>query len=142
MIVNQKYDQAMIFTIEKNMTLEEIQQGFRTLFPFLNIAFFSQMHEKGHGTSVKYRINDPHLTLASLSEVATQADAGVSVHPTSRVIDFELAFQRTFGIGIQVLRKSRMAWLEITKTDDWTLDKQNRKARDENETPLEMSVMM
>jgi hypothetical protein len=132
----------MTFTIEKNMTLEEIQQKFHAIFPFLSLAFFSQLHEKGHGTPIKYRINDHHLTLASLSELANQAEETVSVHPTLRVIDFELVFQRVFGVGIQVLRKSRMAWLEITKTDDWTIDKQNRKARDENETPLEMSIML
>lgn len=132
----------MIFTIEKNMTLEEIQQKFHEIFPFLNLAFFSQLHEEGHGTPIKYRINDHHLTLASLSELASQTDETINVHPTSRVIDFELVFQRTFGVGIQVLRKSRMSWLEITKTDDWTIDKQNRKARDENETPLEMNIIL
>lgn len=132
----------MTFMIEKNMTLEAIQQEFHAMFPFLSLAFFSQLHEKGHGTSVKYRIADHHLALASLSELASQAEETLFVHPTTRVSDFELAFQRIFGVGIQVLRKSRMSWLEITRTDDWTMDKQNRKARDENETPFEMSIMM
>ncbi|HTA81877.1 MAG TPA: hypothetical protein VK783_03020, partial [Bacteroidia bacterium] len=50
----------------------------------------------------------------------------LTILPKMRVVDLEQGIRDTFGLSIQVFRKSGNAWLETTTTVDWTLDEQNR----------------
>jgi hypothetical protein len=44
---------------------------------------------------------------------------------TMKVHEFEKAMESTFGLHVQVFRKSGNVWLETSATDGWTLDEQN-----------------
>jgi hypothetical protein len=39
----------------------------------------------------------------------------------------EMGFQESFGISVQVFRKSGKVWLETSATDCWTLEEQNEQ---------------
>lgn len=52
----------------------------------------------------------------------------LEIHPYTTVMDLEQEFQDSFGLSIQVFRKSGDVWIETTVTDDWTLAKQNEEA--------------
>lgn len=41
------------------------------------------------------------------------------------VSEFESAVKLLFNVNVQVFRRANSVWLETTKTDDWTLAKQN-----------------
>ena len=51
----------------------------------------------------------------------------VSINGHLKASTLEKNFRDTYGINVQVFRKSGNIWLETTVTDDWTLSKQNRK---------------
>ena len=40
------------------------------------------------------------------------------------VYELERSFKNLFGLNVQVSRKAGMIWLETTKTDKWSLQKQ------------------
>ncbi|MBK6949217.1 MAG: hypothetical protein IPH16_15200 [Haliscomenobacter sp.] len=43
------------------------------------------------------------------------------------VREFEQAFYDTYGLNVQVFRRSGNIWIQTTATDSWTLAEQNRK---------------
>lgn len=110
--------------IKDNLTLKDIQREFSTKFPNLKIAFFSVSHSEGEGSPKDAEI-DPE---ARLDEVRTVHDEGnLEITPEMTVAELEKLFLDTFGLNVQVMRQSGNLWMQTTATDDWTLERQNRK---------------
>jgi hypothetical protein len=49
----------------------------------------------------------------------------VNIEPQMTVLDLDQQFQKAYGIGVLVYRRSGKVWLETTLTDAWTLEEQN-----------------
>lgn len=120
----------MKISINGTNTLESVQKQFNLGFPFLKIEFFTEPHSKGKPTSGK-------LMLSSKKQIreCTKANVDVvlDVEKDLTVFELEELFEDSFGLHIQVFRKSGRIWLETTATDDWTLHYQNEEGKELSE---------
>jgi len=115
----------MKILIDKNKKLSAIQNEFQNTFPFLKIEFYEKAHSQGEG-SAKENTLDVEL---KIGEVQKKNESGtIEIHEMMKVAELESAFNETFGLAVQVFRKSDKVWLQTTTTDDWTLAKQNQMA--------------
>jgi hypothetical protein len=114
----------MEITINGEKKLHEIQEQFSAVFPYLKIEFYKEPHLKGEASSKRYILN-PTLKIRDVQ--AVQYNGVLHVEGDMKVSELENTFSSAFGLPVQVFRKSYEVWLQTLTTDDWTLDKQNRK---------------
>ncbi len=114
-----------MLTVRGNNKISQIQKEFTTAFPFLKLEFFNQLH-KVHEASPKKALIKTDILLKERikgnSEIVINEEMPVSL--------LERLFMETFGISVQVFRKSGRSWLETTRTDDWTLRRQNDEGKE------------
>lgn len=114
----------MEININEKRTILSIQKEFQKKFPFLKLEFFKRRHTKGEGSLKENRINNK----STIAEVQQKKFSGkISISGNMKVSELESAFNKFCGLSVQVFRKSGKVWLQTTATDDWTLDKQNKK---------------
>ena len=59
--------------------------------------------------------------------VKIYVEGDLKVNGEMEVSKLEQAFEKKYGLHVQVFRRSGNIWLQTTKTDSWTLEAQNRK---------------
>lgn len=112
------------FAIEENKKLFMIQEEFNNAFPYLKLAFFLRPARLETDFVLPRRLfNQTNKTLNECRTVLT--DLKVIIEPKMTVLDLDQQFQKAYGIGILVYRRSGKVWLETTLTDAWTLEEQN-----------------
>jgi len=108
--------------IKKNTITSDLNDSFREVFPFLKLEFYKKSHDHFHGSEKKDDIKGEH-TLESLNsgfkEGKVEWNGGMSVD------NLETYMEDTFGLHVQVFRKSGDIWLQTSVTDNWSLDEQN-----------------
>ena len=108
--------------IDQHKTINQIQQEFNGLFPFLKIEFFKKSHNTFGGNSNKEIIHSKEpLIITSIGELHITSSMTVN--------ELEQRFKSQFGLNIQVFRKHGKTWIETTVTDNWTLYKQNEEGK-------------
>lgn len=117
----------MVLVINDNQKLSEVNDEFRTLFPFLKLEFFRHKHGS-HESNAKKDMLNPDLTLKKARRVHNEG--AIVIKESMLVSDLEQLFQNVFGISAQVFRKSGRSWLETSVTDDWTLKRQNEEGKE------------
>jgi hypothetical protein len=117
----------MILHIEKMMTLEHVQQAFSRHYPHLKIVYFIDRNKDNHLNSLE-RIQNLKMTIGSIREVSY--DGFIQIEPTMTVLQVEMAFWKSFGLNVQIFRKSGNNWLMTHASDLWTLEEQNMKAEE------------
>jgi hypothetical protein len=115
--------------INKNTTTAEVLESFVTAFPYLKLVFYKKSHDHFHGSKKKDEIKEV-VTLISLN--ADLAKGKVEFEDDMSVDNLETYMEESFGLHVQVFRKSGDIWLQTSKTDHWTLNEQNRNGA-ENE---------
>ncbi|MGE0638413.1 MAG: hypothetical protein AB7G44_03920 [Bacteroidia bacterium] len=115
----------MEIIINKNEKLKDIQQQFQEHYPFLKIEFYKKSHEEGEGSKPKSQL-DSSLTIGEVQ--TTNKEGLLHIRAITKVSELEHDLMEQFGLSAQVFRKSGNAWLQTTKTDDWTLAEQNETA--------------
>jgi hypothetical protein len=128
----------MIIDIDSSKSIESLQRSFNSIFPFLKIEFFTKPHEKGKPTAGKYLVN-PKRVLGEFS--GSEISTTVSVDENLTVYELERMFEESYGLHVQVFRKSGRIWLETTATDEWTLGSQNEQGRELSEGSHEKGEM-
>jgi len=108
--------------IHDTLKVSAIQEAFSHLFPYLKLEFYSRTHKDGAGSAVKF-LKSEDAVLGDFRKTHTTGDLDIDSNMT--VSDLEQAFGETYGVGVQVFRKSGNIWLQTTITDGWTLGKQN-----------------
>lgn len=117
----------MEIKINDQLTIEEIQKRFSEHFPFLNLEFYSRMHEPGEGSAERVKLGKS-LTIGA---ARTLENAGeISIRGNQKVSTLEQSFHEHYGLNVQVFRKSANVWIQTTTTDDWTLSEQNKKGEE------------
>lgn len=112
------------FKIDENKKLFMIQEEFNNAFPFLKLAFFLRAGRLENDFVLPRRLFNQ--TSKTLNECRTiQTDLHVTIEPQMTVLDLDQQFQKAYGIGVLVYRRSGKVWLETTLTDAWTLEEQN-----------------
>lgn len=108
--------------ISDTRTIYSIREDFQHLFPFLKLEFFSKPHQPGE-PSMKKQMKDGNQTLKECRRVHN--DGEIIISPGMTVAELEQQFLASYGLSVQVFRKSGKLWLETTVTDSWTLQEQN-----------------
>ncbi len=117
----------MKLVINNDVLIKTLQQEFNRGFPYLKIEFFSKKHKKGEGSQRK----DLKKDNSKISDCRKSDNNGIiTITGNEKVSEIEKIFQETFGLSVQIFRKSGRVWLETTSTDDWTLKKQNSQAEE------------
>jgi hypothetical protein len=127
----------MTLSINASTTIAEVQAAFSHEFPYLKIEFFTRPHDVGESSWSKYMIFNKQERFGKL--VAFKGnDVPFDFYGSMTVADFEQNFQKHFGLGIQVFRKSMSTWLITSSTDNWTLAAQNAQGHESATTLTEM----
>lgn len=117
----------MTINISAERSIAAIQDEFQAEFSHLKLVFFTKPHAAYKGSAAKFLISDRQKTLAELNpEIQSgQIDLDAAL-PTWQV---EKMFETTFGLYVQVFRKSGNTWLETSVSDALTLTQQNSKGK-------------
>ncbi len=114
----------MNITIEDNRKILDIQEEFNKQFPFLRIGFLST--PKLQNRSAIHKI--VHYTNLTIGECRSIHNTGqISIEGLMTVTELQKQFKETYGLNIQLLRKSVNVWLDTSVTDSWTLIEQNQQ---------------
>lgn len=116
----------MLLLITSVRTISEVQKDFTTMFPFLKIEFFNSRSNAGSDFSAKKIIP----ATRKIGDIRAVADGSIEITGDTKVQNLESSFNKQFGLGVQVLRKSGNLWLETTMTDSWTLEQQNNHGKE------------
>jgi hypothetical protein len=127
----------MTLSINASMTVADVQAAFSHEFPYLKIEFFTRIHDVGESTWSKYMIFNKQERFAKLLAFKGN-DVPFELSGSMTVATFEQNFQKNFGLGVQVFRKSMGTWLITSSTDNWTLAEQNGKGHESATTLTEM----
>jgi len=115
-----------IMQIYSTRQLKELQADFKRSFPYLKIEFFSQPHEIGEESDEAHLLNNC-LTIGELTDQKTKGC--LALNSDLQVGLFEKEMEQSFGLYIQVYRKSHGKWLQTWATDIWTLGEQNHRSK-------------
>lgn len=116
------------FTLNTNMTLQQVQETFSEAFPYLKLEFFVEPHKQGEGSARSQMVPkqwDAELLVKDIKELTELIE--LPIISTDTVAQFEMALEENFGLHAQVFRKSGNTWLETTRTDSDTLKFQNAR---------------
>jgi hypothetical protein len=121
----------MKITINDRRKIQAIQESFSEMFPYLKIEFFSKPHKRGESSPKKF-MKSSSKTIGECRTV--HSNGTMTILPNMSVSDLVQGFSETFGLSVQVFRKSGKVWLETSATVNWTLDNEN-KMGEEMRTP-------
>lgn len=116
----------MDIILTADQTLEQIAQEFHQHFPGLRLEFFAHPHANGVLSADEDRLP---LHLRASEAGYCPPTARLHISGNEKVAMLEKYFQETFGLGVQVLRRSGNLWLQTGVTDEWTLRKQDQEGR-------------
>ena len=109
--------------INNRRRIADIQESFRKLFPYLTIGFFTHYKNLENAT-----LGNGVSGLRTLGQCRTIHSSGeMTVTPVMTVREVEEIFRTRYGLHVKVFRQSGKAWLETSRTNDWTLEEQNRE---------------
>jgi hypothetical protein len=100
--------------------ISNIQKEFNDYFPYLKLEFFKRLH-KVHAGSPSQSIIKEDMLLKPVRDSKSE----IFLNEHMPVTALEQLFLDQFGIFAQVFRKPGNMWLETSRTDDWTLKRQN-----------------
>jgi hypothetical protein len=122
----------MKIAINDRRKIHAIQESFSEMFPYLKIEFFSKPHKSGDPSPEKF-MKSSGKTIGECRTV--HSNGTMTILPNMTVTDLVDGFSETFGLSVQVFRKSGKIWLETSATVNWTLDNEN-KMGEEMSNPL------
>jgi len=110
--------------ITKDTNLKNFKEQFSKRYQGLRIEFYQNAHKPYQGTHVQNTLNDESV-MSDL--VSVDLPFELELTDDMSVNDFEQLLESKLGLHAQVFRRSNAIWLQTTKTDDWSLGKQNTK---------------
>jgi hypothetical protein len=117
----------MNIIINDHRKIFAIQKEFNEAYPFLKIEFFSKPHRSG-GASSKKIMKQPGKTIGECRILHNKG--ALTIMPEMTVAELEQNINDVYGLSVQIFRKSGNAWLETTRTDNWTLQEQNNQGKE------------
>jgi hypothetical protein len=117
----------MSFKLESNDTTKSARDRFRNQFPGLKIEFFNKGHARTEGSPKKDMVSE-EIGLKKLSPKVEEIDLEISENMT--VAEVEALFEEQLGLHVQLFRRTGLNWIETTRTDHYTLAKQQELYRE------------
>lgn len=120
----------------RNNTIADVQAGFNAAFPNLKLEFYRVPHQEEALSREASRYTDDAITLGEIGKLP-EAGMHIDFDPADTVWEVEKRFADQAMLYVQVFRKGvGDIWLATSATDDWSLEKQNRRGA-ESATPAE-----
>ena len=117
----------MNIELNPNTKIEEIQVEFNKRFPYLKINFFQTKNKPEDEVTPK----DMLQSFVFLKDVSgSKLNGSIHINGLMTVKELEHQFRIQYGLHVEVFRKSGKIWLKTSASDQWTLDEQNKEARD------------
>ena len=110
--------------IKLENTVADVKKAFTAMYPGLRIEFYSKPHEDHQGSRAEHLLPD---TTKFKNIMNPKKDGEINPIPEMTVGELEKSLAEKFGLYAQIYRRSKDLWLQTSSTDDWTLEKQNRK---------------
>jgi len=110
--------------INQDTDLRNFKEQFSNRYEGLKIEFYENAHEPYQGTHVQNTLSDETLMASLLNQ---DLPLEFTISDDMSVNDFEQMMENKLGLHVQVFRRSNAIWIQTTKTDDWSLGKQNTK---------------
>lgn len=112
--------------LSSNVKIKDIQKKFKNSFPYLKLEFFKKhAFAKGNPNN---NIVSANSTLIDVTGVTI--DGEIQIKGRQTVAELEELFQSRFNLPVQIFRKIRYSWIDITKTDHLQLQKHNIMGRE------------
>jgi hypothetical protein len=124
----------MKITINDKRKIFAIQEAFSEMFPYLKLEFYVKPSKSG-GASPKKFMRNSSKTIGECRTV--NSNGTLTILPKMRITDLEQGFSDTFGITVQVFRKSGSNWIETSSTINWTLEEENRAGEEMSRSAAE-----
>jgi hypothetical protein len=105
----------------------DIQQQFSSFFPFLKLEFVKKKHAPDQPSPA--HLIWPPSTRQDVMGLKNAAES-FAFSDQWTVRDFEQYLTSAYGLFAQVFRKNAHTWVETTRTDEWTLKRQNEYGRE------------
>lgn len=118
------YKILLAMKITQDTKLKNFKEQFSGRYKGLRIEFYQNAHQPYEGTHVQNTLDD-EAVMSDL--VSVQLPYSLTFDDDMSVNDFEQLLETELGLHAQVFRRSNAIWLQTTKTDDWSLGKQNTK---------------
>lgn len=112
--------------LNAQMKISDVNKIFQSSYPYLKLEFFQQQHEPLKGSLG----SDAYAHDTNLSELSDRLPSSIDISADRQVMDIEKEFQEKLGMHVQVFRQSNLVWIETSKTDTWSLAKQNDLGRE------------
>ena len=110
--------------IRPDLSIEEVIIEFSKVYPGLKLEMYNKEHGEGENSS-QTAVIDHAMKLKDVNSSIVSKD--LVLNPQMTVAELENTFKDTFGLNVQVFRRSNQLWLQTSATDNWTLEVQNRK---------------
>ena len=113
----------MELQLDNSSLVKEIGQSFNKVYPYLKIEIFNYA-SKGRKAGVAEKPG----TLKSIGRLLKLNQSGkINIDKNRTVAQLEKDFRDQFNLFVQVFRKSGNLWIETTLTEDWTLERRNKR---------------
>jgi len=117
----------MKLKINDRKTIKIMQAEFNSMFPYLKLEVFSHSPQQEGGTAKKFMM-EKYKTINECRAVHHNGE--LEIEPDMTTAALENKFSSSYGLSVQVFRKSGKVWLETTTTDHLTLSEQNKLGED------------
>ena len=111
-------------------SLDEVQNGFNKLFPYLKVSFYSKFVGQSNEEKFKVIENLKKDFNSFLKGNSASNTLEFEITPNLSVSDLDKMFFDNFGLNVQIHRNSGRLWLNINATNSWSLEEQNKQGRD------------
>lgn len=116
----------MQIQINTETRIANAQNKFNEVYPFLKMDFYYKPHDINELSAVADMISSNEL-FSSVNTFLRPETIDIGEQRT--VAQVEKEFYDKLGISMQVSRRSGDIWLQTSKTDDRTLEKQNETGK-------------
>ena len=116
----------MKLKIKKDAPLKNMQEQFNAVYPYLKNEFFRKANSENELSPADEKI-DPGTVAGRLPDFKKEGTINIGGQRT--VAQMETDFREIAGLFVQVFRKAGSLWIGTSRTDGWTLRKQNEEGR-------------
>ena len=117
----------MEFKIHSDSHIDDIKTKFSNAFIGLKLEFFSKSHNRLEGSPKEDMVVE-NVHLSELNAALKNKELNISAK--MKVSELETAFEKDFGLHVQVFRKMGRSWIETTRTDNYSLTEQMELSAD------------
>ena len=116
----------MEIQIDNETRIADFQNRFNEVYTYLKVDFFRKQHAEQELSAISDIIPPDEL----FSSINTFLEPGnIDISPQRTVAQVETEVFDKLGVAMQVSRKSDNVWIQTSRTDNRTLEKQNETGK-------------